>query len=240
MHVSSDYFYHPYFEARRDLSRGSLLAKHRRLLNTIADGKSVKGASLLDIGCDTGSLLAVARDEFGMDVLGIELSEKAAKVARETYGLKVLVGDIGKLNLNAASFDVITLVDVIEHVADPLILLKEVCRLLKRGGKVFLATSDHDALINGVGRAIYRVFGKWSRSLLEKLYVPYHEYYFTKSTLAKLVDQSDLQILYQHEREFPMDEFGHGVLLRLSLRPIFAIQRLTGRQTLQELIAFKP
>ena len=239
LYSTPEAFHHPYYEARRDLSRDTLVAKQRALLNMIANGRTMKGARLLDIGCDTGALLVMARDEFGMEVLGLEVSQEAARVAHQEHGLDVVVGQITELELPDSKFDFITLVDVIEHVSDPSVLLSEVQRLLRSRGKVYIATSDHDALINTIGLALYRLLGARSWGLLEKLYIPYHEFYFTRSTLARLVEQSGLQIAYHAKREFPLNEFGHGLLLKLGLVPIFVLQRLTQRQTLQELIAKK-
>jgi 2-polyprenyl-3-methyl-5-hydroxy-6-metoxy-1,4-benzoquinol methylase len=215
------------------------MTKQRALLKMISDGRRRKSARLLDIGCDTGSLLRVARDDFGMNVLGVEVSHLAARVAQDEHGLDVLVGDVTELNLPSESFDIITLADVVEHVANPSALLREVSRLLIDEGRVYIYTSDHDALINSMGLTLYRLFGRWSSVLLEKLYIPYHEFYFTKSTLARLVTSVGFQIEYHANKEFPLREFGHGLPLKLGLVPVFALQKITKRQTSQELIAVK-
>ncbi|MBA2733532.1 MAG: class I SAM-dependent methyltransferase [Acidobacteria bacterium] len=238
LHASLEYFQHPYFEARRDLAREESVAKQRALLSTLIDGSSLKKIRLLDIGCDTGALLVVARDEFGMDVMGVEVSREASTVAQQQNGLNV-VNDFNELRGLRGTFDVITLVDVIEHVANPAALLEEVSQLLRAGGKVYIITPNHDALINKLGLILHRVLGTRARSLIEKLYIPYHEFYFTEATLARLVKQSGLQIERQTMKEFPLNEFGHGLILKLGLVPIFAAQRLTRRQTLQELVAVK-
>lgn len=239
IHNTSEWFNDPYFD-RRDLSQDHFLAKNRTLLNLLADGRTVKGARLLDVGCDTGSLLRVARDEFGMTGLGIEISQQAVRVAREEHGLEVLAGQVAELELPSASFDFIVMVDVVEHVADPAALLNEAYRLLRSGGKIYIDTSDDDALVNTIGLVLYRLLGTWVQGMIEnRVFIPYHEFYFNKSTLARLVRQMGFQITYHVKWELPFNEI-HGILFKLGLPPLFAVQRLLGRQTLQELVAVKP
>src|SRR5438045_8341463 len=69
---------------------------------------------LLDVGCALGDFLVEARAS-GWDVEGVEISSYAAQRARER-GLRVSAGRLEALELPAASFDVITLYDAIEHL----------------------------------------------------------------------------------------------------------------------------
>lgn len=238
LHASPTYFEHPYFEARRDLSRETLVAKHRDLLKRIAAGGKLEGLRLLDVGCDTGALLLVGRDEFGMQVAGVEVSPAAVNVAGQ-QGLEVHQGLIQNLDLPHNRYDIITLIDVIEHVSNPADLVCHLYRLLKTDGKLYIATADHDALINAIGLWLYHLVGQRAGFLLEKLYIPYHEYYFTQATLAALIQRCGFEVHQHHMREFPLDEFGHGWLLKLALIPTFWLQKLLRRQTLQEMIAIK-
>ena len=239
LHTAANYFQHPYFDARRHPGRENFMRKNHLLLERIAGNQPLAGKKLLDVGCDTGSLLVVARDEFGMDVLGIEVSEAAAKVAVEDHKLTVKVGDIIMLNLPENTFDMITAIDVIEHLSEPDKALEKLQTLLAPGGKLFISTADHDALINTIGLAMYRALGKYSMPVIEKLYIPFHEFYFTRPTLARLVEQAGFQIVRHAGTEFPLDEFGHGLVFKMGLIPIFALQKLVKRQTLQELLAVK-
>lgn len=239
VHSAPDYFDHPYFDARRALSDKRIHQKYQALLRRIIGEPSAAGKTMLDVGCDVGTLLALARDEFGLVVEGVEVSAKAAQVAAEKYGLTVHVGLVNDLNLPDEHFDFISLIDVIEHVSDPLDLLNQLQRILKPGGHLYMATADHDALINGIGRMLYQFLGRYSFPILEKLYIPYHEYYFTQATLAQLVRNANYEIVSHTMREFPLDEFGHGRILKYGLTIIFMLQKLLGRQTLQEIIVRK-
>jgi len=235
LHNTSEFFNDPYFD-KRDLDQERFVARKRSLLNLLTDGRTAKDARILDIGCDTGSLLTVARDEFGMVGLGVEVSDRAARIAREEHGLEVLVGQISDLKIPEMSFDFIVMEDVVEHVADPAAFLGKIYQLLRDGGKIYISTVEHDAFVNTIGLVLYRLLGSQVRGLIERrLYVPYHEFYFTKATLAQLVRQSRLQIVHHVKQEFPISEV-HGTLPRLVLMPVFALQHLLGRQTLQELV----
>src|SRR5439155_6595773 len=109
---------------------------------------------LLDVGCALGDFLMEAKDA-GWDVEGVEISHYAAQRAR-ARGLRVTAGRLEELDLPAASFDVITLYDAIEHLTDPVATLAAVHRLLVPGGLLHLVTPY-------VGRVQARLLGRhWS------------------------------------------------------------------------------
>jgi 2-polyprenyl-3-methyl-5-hydroxy-6-metoxy-1,4-benzoquinol methylase len=237
LHRTEEYFNHPYFKARRALDHANVAGKNRALLANALGKRATKGLKHLDIGCDTGALLVVSRDAFGMDVMGLEVSEHAAARAREAHGLNVRVGDL--MTVDLPQFDLITLVDVIEHLSRPDQVLKRLESLLKPSGRIVIVTPNHDSLLNLIGTALGRVFPRLSLPLRDKLYVPYHEYYFTRSTLSQLAEGQGLTVDRLQLVEFPLDEIGHGLLLKLLLMPLFWLQALFGRQTLQELTVRK-
>ncbi|MEY2340568.1 class I SAM-dependent methyltransferase [Acidithiobacillus sp. IBUN Pt1247-S3] len=104
---------------------------------------------VLNIGCGNGHFLKTAI-QLGWEAWGIDLDEKAVEVARRT-GANVSVGGFPDTGLPSESFDYITLNHVIEHVHSPLDALKEVYRLLKPGGKIWIATPN----INSIGHCIF-------------------------------------------------------------------------------------
>jgi 2-polyprenyl-3-methyl-5-hydroxy-6-metoxy-1,4-benzoquinol methylase len=73
---------------------------------------------LLDVGCGAGVFLDLARDA-GWTVSGVELSERHAAHARDTFGLEVWQGDFLEAPFAPASFAAITMWDFLEHVLDP-------------------------------------------------------------------------------------------------------------------------
>lgn len=98
---------------------------------------------LLDVGCGDGSFLSMART-CGWDVVGLDPDPKAVANAA-TQGLTVHEGGIEYFEGQTGLFDVITLNHVIEHVHDPVKVLKTCHDLLKPGGQLWLETPNIDS-----------------------------------------------------------------------------------------------
>jgi SAM-dependent methyltransferase len=102
------------------------------------------GCSILDIGCSGGALLASLGKEF--DKYGIEASEAACAVCQELN--ITLVGNSSEdLGSVARKFDIICLVDVIEHLINPLDLIEVAIEKLNDGGYLILSTGDASNLM---------------------------------------------------------------------------------------------
>lgn len=93
----------------------------------------------LEVGCASGGILKAAR-ELGMSPVGVEVSPEAAAYGRREEKLDIRIGLLEQLGLPAASFDIVLLHDVVEHVPSPMSLLRECVRLLARGGILCLHT----------------------------------------------------------------------------------------------------
>lgn len=102
------------------------------------------GGSLLDIGCGNGSFLRIA-SACGWDATGVDIDSNAVESAT-AGGARALQGGIERFDGGEELFDVITLNHVIEHVHDPLSLLRACHRLLKVGGQLWLETPNIDSL----------------------------------------------------------------------------------------------
>jgi len=111
---------------------------------------------LLDVGCGVGIFLSVAQRE-GWDVSGIDISAFAAGRARERLGIDVRPGTLGDRSLAAGSFDLVTMWDMIEHVADPLKELQEAHRVLRSDGYLFLNTPNEAGLLKVLAALCYKV-----------------------------------------------------------------------------------
>ncbi len=137
------------YEGTVQAMRDRLLGKGLALipiLSEIFEGAvmSLRGPSrghLLDIGCGTGSFLVFMRS-LGWDVAGLESDPKAVQVAREGHGLKVTEADIEDADLPEATYDAITMGHVIEHVLNPVQVLRVVFRWLKPGGTLVIRTPN--------------------------------------------------------------------------------------------------
>jgi 2-polyprenyl-3-methyl-5-hydroxy-6-metoxy-1,4-benzoquinol methylase len=142
------------------------------------------GGAVLDVGCGDGAFLALAQ-RAGWQVLGLEPDAQAAAVAQQ-QGVPVQVGGLETLAEQQATFDVITLAHVIEHVADPVATLRDCHRLLKPGGQLWLETP------NAAGHGL-RAFGRHWRGLE----APRHLVLFTPQSLRRAVAEAGFEGL-QH------------------------------------------
>jgi 2-polyprenyl-3-methyl-5-hydroxy-6-metoxy-1,4-benzoquinol methylase len=93
---------------------------------------------VLDVGCGKGTLLTLFAECFpGWDRAGIEPSAAAAAIAR-TSGLTVYEGMLDTVAIESSSFDVVTIVHVLEHAASPMAALQSIHRALRSDGLVFI------------------------------------------------------------------------------------------------------
>jgi len=127
----------------------------QKIVDALTTNLPGRGLSLLDIGCGPGLFLGLAQ-QAGFDVTGVELNQALAEQARRRTGAEVLVGELEALNFEDRRFDVITLLDLIEHVADPIGILKRCHDLLKPGGHVVLYTPNHKSLIVRIAEMLFR------------------------------------------------------------------------------------
>lgn len=120
--------------------RRELLTHFNRDAQSIAP---FRGLSLLDVGCGAG-LVAEPLTRMGFDVTGIDLAEESIRIARthaEAGGLAITYQAAPLESLPAAPvYDVITLLEVVEHVPDVVRLMEEAAKRLKPGGILIAST----------------------------------------------------------------------------------------------------
>lgn len=109
---------------------------------------------LLDVGCGDGLFTAMAAER-GWEPHGVELNPPAAQAARER-GVAVVEGRVEKGDLPAASFELVTSWDVIEHVPEPGPFVEGLVRALAPGGTLVVTTLNRRALVARAFR------GRWS------------------------------------------------------------------------------
>jgi 2-polyprenyl-3-methyl-5-hydroxy-6-metoxy-1,4-benzoquinol methylase len=152
--------------------RGSRLRTAKSQLGLIKKHKN--SATILDIGCGEGFFLFSAAKQ-GYTTKGIEISQNAAAYAGREFGLDVEARPFEELKFPDNYFDVVTLWQVLEHVPYPLIVLKEVHRILKPEGLLATSTPDIESILAKIFRK------KWWN--LRRLHVNQ----FTSKTLADML-----------------------------------------------------
>lgn len=110
----------------------------------------LRGLNVLDVGCG-GGILADAMARKGAQVLGIDLASKSLKVAQlhaleaDTQGVEYREISAENLALEQTEqFDVVTCMEMLEHVPDPALVVKACSQLVKPGGWVFFSTLNRN------------------------------------------------------------------------------------------------
>jgi 2-polyprenyl-6-hydroxyphenyl methylase/3-demethylubiquinone-9 3-methyltransferase len=166
-------------------------------LNYIDQAVSLSGKTVLDVGCG-GGILSESMAQKGAVVTGIDLGEKALKVAK----LHSLESDVSvdyrlitveQLAIEVPnSFDVVTCLEMLEHVPDPASVVRSCAQLVKPGGHVFFST------INRNPKAyLFAVVG--AEYVLNMLPRGTHDYakFIKPSELFAWVRYSDLSLKHQ-------------------------------------------
>lgn len=128
-------------------------ALFRKVLRAI-EPRDTPGRTLLDIGTGQGALLEEA-EALGYQAQGIDLCEPLVRKAR-ARGLRVECARAEDLDA-AGRFDVVTMMDVIEHVPEPRRLLAVARRLLTAGGTLVVYTPNHRSAIVVLARMLHRL-----------------------------------------------------------------------------------
>lgn len=163
-------------------------------------------ARLLDIGCAYGYFVEMALAA-GYDAYGIDPSSHAATRAKQRLNVRIQEGTIGSVKFpRDIRFGIITMLDVVEHLADPRTDLRHVSRLLTDDGRVLIATGDTES------RAAKLLGRRWT------FYIPpQHLFFFNRKNFTTLLLESGLE---------PVRWFRVGKWL--SLQYIFHLARTTG------------
>lgn len=125
------------------------------------------GLGLLDVGCGVGNI-SIKLKKRGFDVYGLDFSSVAVRKASEK-GINAKECDLDSTGIPFEDdfFDVVWAGDVVEHVFDPISLLKEMQRVVKRGGKILLSVPND---MNLVQRIIIFITGKSPQSDIYRNY----------------------------------------------------------------------
>jgi 2-polyprenyl-6-hydroxyphenyl methylase/3-demethylubiquinone-9 3-methyltransferase len=165
-------------------------------LNWIQGICPLQGLNVLDVGCG-GGILADSMAHLGAQVLGIDLSTKALKVA-QLHALEARTPNVRYREVSAedlaseqpSTFDVVTCMEMLEHVPDPASVVRACSALVKPGGWVFFSTINRNAQ-----SFLFAIVG--AEYVLNLLPRGTHEYakMIRPSELASYCREADLNLL---------------------------------------------
>jgi SAM-dependent methyltransferase len=231
-HDSDEYFHHAYFEQRRaDFSR----ADARCLdvvgrLRQVCPALSLEGQRHLDVGCDTGLFLEAFARRHGTVPVGIDVAARAVAAAR-ARGIEAYQTDLADADW-LGEFSLITVIDVIEHLADPLSLLRHVKARLRAGGLCYVETPNIRSTVYGVGRWVSNLTGGRPAWLCERLFLPEHVQYFSPEGLRVAAEAAGLRLVAVTSRCLGSIDVNAAAPIKLGVQSLQWVDRVMGREIL--------
>ena len=180
-----------YFRARNDLTERNL-----HWLKTLLKF-SLPPAKVLELGCSHGSFIALLR-QAGYDAVGVEMSPWVVEFGQKTFGVAISLGPVEALNLVHGSLDVIVLMDVLEHLPDPVATMAHCLQLLKPDGILLIQTPQFN------GQLDYNALVDTKARFLEMMIPDEHLYLFSEHSVTRLFQQ-----LTAKHIQFEPAIFGH-------------------------------
>lgn len=147
------------------------------------------GARILDYGCGQASYLCDFHDR-GIAISGAEIASHLVEACRNN-GLDVhKVDDFSHIPFKDGTFDIVYLMQVFEHLRDPHGFMKELARILKNGGTLYLALPN--------AASIWRkVFGE---NWVSGWFAPFHLFFYNRDMLAKMAEEHGFDVVESWSR----------------------------------------
>lgn len=158
--------------------RNRTLGEKRKLVEKMT-GKS--SGKILDIGCGTGAFLSIMR-EAGWQITGLEPDATARQKAKELYQLEIESAE-NFFSLPEKTFDAITMWHVLEHVHQLHNYIAQAKKLLKPGGKLFIAVPNYTSEDETVYKQYWAAYD-----------VPRHLYHFSPQAMQTLLKLHGINI----------------------------------------------
>jgi len=141
----------------------------------------IKNGKILDVGCGTGAFLHTMQMA-GWQIAGLEPDGNARAKARQLYGLQVADSKI-LFELQPETFDAITLWHVLEHIHDLHAYIDQLKKLLKPGGRLFIAVPNYTCYDQQFYQAFWAAYD-----------VPRHLYHFSPKAMRTFLQEHELKL----------------------------------------------
>lgn len=193
-----------YTAARRFVFDSGLYRLWMRLDGDVSFYDRKGGGRLIDIGCNEGRGLGWYRAN-GFAAEGLETNPVAAAAAR-ALGFPVHAVELARFQ-PSAPYDVAVLSNVLEHFLDPRAALRDIRRILKPGGELWVSCPNSESWLR---HAAGRAWINW--------HVPFHIAHFSTATLARLLQEQGFTVT-EHRQATPALWVAHTAIARLFARP---------------------
>ena len=182
-----------YFEEARLIFQGK--AAHHRDPNYLEELRFLKRykthGRFLDVGCNMGMLLRHVKS-MGWTGIGVEPSPTLSRMAIDHFGLDVYNCFLHELpEHEQASFDVVALSDVFEHIVDPLPLLAQVGGYMKADGVLYIKVPN--ARWNLFKQAVLKLLGRAPKQGVWDSYE--HVVHYTDHTLTRMLERAQFEVV---------------------------------------------
>lgn len=148
---------------------------------------------LLDVGCGPGAVVLAAQ-QAGWDAEGCDISRAFVEHARTTTGVRARTGTLESIRYADQSFDAVTLVEVIEHLYEPARTARELARIVRPGGLLYVSTPNEESIYQTLGNAYYRLRRRDWVVNLSPTFDLFHLQGFSPRSLRYLLEHSHFTI----------------------------------------------
>jgi 2-polyprenyl-3-methyl-5-hydroxy-6-metoxy-1,4-benzoquinol methylase len=154
-------------------------------------------ARVMELGCAHGSFVATLR-QAGYDAFGVEMSPWLIDYGRKTFGVSIYLGPVESLEIPPGSLDVIALMDVLEHLPEPVSTMGQCLKLLKPDGLLLVQTPQFKSSMR------YETLLESGGDFLQQLKDEEHIYLFSDRSITQLFRR-----LGADHIQFELAVFGH-------------------------------
>ncbi|HEX4337955.1 MAG TPA: class I SAM-dependent methyltransferase [Polyangiaceae bacterium] len=196
------------FPLFRPILRWFLTAIQRRRIAFLerTSGRLKPEAQVLDVGCGMNDLLYSMKQTRGVVGTGLDFKEEMVAFVRDRLKMPIIKGTLSTSGIPEGSYDVVTMMEYLEHESDPRKTLEEARRVMKKGAHLAIEVPD----ITGWPAKTFK--NKWWN-----LDVPRHLVYFTPTTLSRMLDECGFEMVRVDPFTVPL-YIGSSILLALGFK----------------------